>query len=70
MHIISLWYFLILLGKDAALEAAYEEISALKNLSSLDLSSGVLETDYKAHLEEYHKRVSKLVFFMGSWWVK
>jgi hypothetical protein len=45
-------------GKDAALEAAREELRALKEITSFDVSAGVLETDYKLHLEEYHKRVS------------
>jgi hypothetical protein len=44
-------------GKDAALEAAYEELRALKEITSFDVSTGILETDYKIHLEEYHKRV-------------
>ena len=48
----------LIVGKEAALEAAYEELSALKEISSLDLSSGMLETDYKTRLEEYQKRVS------------
>ncbi|XP_069680061.1 A-kinase anchor protein 9-like isoform X4 [Periplaneta americana] len=47
----------ILSGKEAALEAAHEELSALKEISSLDASSGMLDTDYKTHLEEYHKRL-------------
>ena len=45
-------------GKDAALEAAHEELRALKEIRSFDVSTGMLETDYKLHLEEYHKRVS------------
>jgi len=45
-------------GKDAALEAAHEELRALKEITSFDVSTGMLETDYKLHLEEYHKRVS------------
>jgi hypothetical protein len=45
-------------GKDAALEAAHEELHVLKEITSFDVSTGVLETDYKQHLEEYHKRVS------------
>jgi hypothetical protein len=45
-------------GKDAALEAAHEELRAVKEITSFDVSAGMLETDYKLHLEEYHKRVS------------
>jgi len=45
-------------GKDAALEAAREELRALKEITSFDVSTGILETDYKLHLEGYHKRVS------------
>ena len=45
-------------GKDAALEAAHEELCALKEITSFDVSTGMLETDYKLHLEGYHKRVS------------
>ena len=45
-------------GKDAALEAAHEELHALKEITSFDVSTGMLETDYKLHLEGYHKRVS------------
>jgi len=45
-------------GKDAALEAAHEELRALKEITSFDVSAGMLETDYKLRLEECHKRVS------------
>jgi hypothetical protein len=45
-------------GKDAALEAAHEELRALKEITSFDVSTGMLETDYKLCLEEYRKRVS------------
>lgn len=44
-------------GKEAALEAALEELSALKEITSFDVSSGVLETDYKTRFEECCKRV-------------
>jgi hypothetical protein len=45
-------------GKDAALEAAQEELRALNEITSFDVSTGMLENDYKTHLEEYRKRVS------------
>jgi hypothetical protein len=45
-------------GKEAALEAAHEELSALKEITSFDVSTGMLETDYKIRFEECHKRVS------------
>jgi hypothetical protein len=48
----------IFAGKDAALEAAQEELRALKEITSFDVSTGMLESDYKTHLEEYRKRVS------------
>jgi hypothetical protein len=45
-------------GKEAALEAAHEELSALKEITSFDASTSMLETDYKIRLEECHTRVS------------
>ncbi|KDR24080.1 hypothetical protein L798_09415 [Zootermopsis nevadensis] len=47
----------ILCSKEAALEAALEELSALKEITSFDVSSGVLETDYKTRFEECCKRL-------------
>ncbi|XP_033609685.1 A-kinase anchor protein 9 isoform X6 [Cryptotermes secundus] len=47
----------ILSGKEAALEAAHEELSALKEITSFDASTGMLETDYKNRFEECHKRL-------------
>lgn len=44
-------------GKEAALEAAHEELSALKEMTSFDVSTGVLETDCKTRFEECRKRV-------------
>jgi hypothetical protein len=40
------------------LEAAHEELSTLKEITSFDVSTGMLETDYKIRFEECHKRVS------------
>jgi hypothetical protein len=45
-------------GKEAALEAAHEELSALREITSFDVSTGMLDTDYKIRFEECHKRVS------------
>lgn len=56
-------------GKEAALEAAHEELSALKEITSFDVSTGMLETDYKIRFEECHKRVSLhqcLCIFLGN----
>jgi hypothetical protein len=56
-------------GKEATLEAAHEELSALKEITSFDVSTGMLETDYKIRFEECHKRVSLhqcLCIFLGN----
>jgi hypothetical protein len=59
-------------GKEAVLEAAHEKLSALKEITSFDVSTGVLETDYKIRFEECHKRVSLhqcLCIFLGNFMI-
>jgi hypothetical protein len=41
----------------SGVEAAHEKLSAVKEISSFDASTGMLETDYKTHFEECRKRV-------------